>query len=722
MTKFMISPANLFSALTLSFLQIVSVISFAAFLFGGSLAEYTVTAVYPILLGAIICQLVTSCFSSLPIAMSPPQDEPIPVYGLLVTGLVVSISITQDRFPTVILAVGLATLLTGLIFFLVGYFKLGNIVRFVPYPVIAGYLAGIGWLIISQSLNNCLPNQLVIEKLGILFSTPYVLSWLPVIAFAVLLYWINKCYHGSFIFPGLMIAYLIGFYAIVYVADLSMDTLRAHRFLFEGQHPVNALDYFQKIVLADIDWHAIVTQLGKMALIVVLSSFSLLLLATSLEHELKQDLDFNKELCVAGIGNMLAGMIGGLCSYIAVVDTLLNSRMKTNSRAVGLMTAGISLLFFIFGIRLISYIPRSLLFGLMLYLGFMLLKHWLYDIRFMLRRIDYVLVLSILIVVAVFGLLQGVLIGIAATILVFVINFSRTSAVKYYLTGKKIHSNQSRDATSQSILEENGDELLYVKLQGYIFFGSSYLLVDFVSKLIDQFKKKVKFLIIDFERVFDVDTSACSSFEKMARDAETYNYTLVLAEPNPTIKNKFLTIGLIKNYSKHVVIIPCYDRALAWCEKQIITRHKGSIRTPRADKQFFVYDQNLWEQFAHYFETVTLAKNNYLFHQGDRVTDLYYVKSGKLSLFVTTPEGIQRRVAICSNGHTFGNVSMNLNVPRPISIKALGDCVLMKLSKEQLLKMERENPKLALDFYKASQHHLSELVLLAYNQLGILYS
>jgi SulP family sulfate permease len=125
-------------------------VSFAALIYSGSLQHYFPLGVKFILAGSIIVTIVTALFSSLPIAIASAQSDSMPVYAIMASTLAATFTtqhLTGDAFPTILFSICLATSLSGVIFLIVGYLKLGNLICFMPYPVIGGFLACIGWLL-----------------------------------------------------------------------------------------------------------------------------------------------------------------------------------------------------------------------------------------------------------------------------------------------------------------------------------------------------------------------------------------------------------------------------------------------------------------------------------------------------------------------------------------------------------------------------------------------
>jgi len=131
-------------------LQVVLSISYAALIYGGQLSPYLGQGIGFALVGAFIIATFVSLFASLPGTVGSNQDVSVAIFSLISASIVTTMTPgapLEAVFFTVVTTIALTTLLTGLFFFCLGTFKLGGLVRYLPYPVVGGFLAGSGWLL-----------------------------------------------------------------------------------------------------------------------------------------------------------------------------------------------------------------------------------------------------------------------------------------------------------------------------------------------------------------------------------------------------------------------------------------------------------------------------------------------------------------------------------------------------------------------------------------------
>jgi SulP family sulfate permease len=171
-------PGQLVRSLTTGFLiyilEVIVVISFAALIFSGELSSQLPYGIGLVLAGdALLCFFI-AFFSSYSGSIAVEQDAPGAILALSAAAIVAALPMgsgQEERFSTVVVMIVVTTLTTGLFFILLGTYKLGGFVRFLPYSVIGGFLAGTGWLLtvggvgvmveVSPILNLLQPNLLI---------------------------------------------------------------------------------------------------------------------------------------------------------------------------------------------------------------------------------------------------------------------------------------------------------------------------------------------------------------------------------------------------------------------------------------------------------------------------------------------------------------------------------------------------------------------------------
>jgi SulP family sulfate permease len=133
-------------------IQLPLVISFAILIFSGELSTFATLGIGMVLFGGLILHVILALTSSVPGMVGGPQDSPSAIMGLI--GLAIAASMQgaapEAKFITIVVVVILTSVFSGLLFVLIGGFKLSRLVRFIPYPVVGGFVAGSSWRVARQ--------------------------------------------------------------------------------------------------------------------------------------------------------------------------------------------------------------------------------------------------------------------------------------------------------------------------------------------------------------------------------------------------------------------------------------------------------------------------------------------------------------------------------------------------------------------------------------------
>jgi SulP family sulfate permease len=141
---------NLFAGLTAGLVTLIYSISFAALIFSGNLTHFFPQGVGSALIGTTVTAIIVASRSSFPFVLAGPDSNASAILALMASAIATSLESPDAAgrlFPTFWVAITLGTILTGLFLFILGRLRLGRWARFIPYPVMGGFLAGTGWLI-----------------------------------------------------------------------------------------------------------------------------------------------------------------------------------------------------------------------------------------------------------------------------------------------------------------------------------------------------------------------------------------------------------------------------------------------------------------------------------------------------------------------------------------------------------------------------------------------
>ena len=694
--------SSLTAGLVIGIINITLAVSFAALIFSGPLGVYLPVGIGLMLVSAVVFILLLGLTSSLRGLIAGPQDSPAAILALVaaaVAGAMPAAASSESLLATVMAAIAVTSLVTGLFFLFLGQLKSGNLVRFVPYPVVGGFLAGTGWLLLKGGLATLTDLPLTLETVPRLFQPANLLSWLPGLLLGAWLLWATRHIKSGLITPLTILAAVALFYVWLAVTGRTV-TDAGVRPLLLGPFPQGALwKPLTPTLMAQVDWRIILGQAGQVGIIVLVSVLSLLLNAGGIELAVRQDLDLNRELRVTGAANIAVGLLGGAVGYHALAESVLVHRMGARSRVTSTVAALSCVLPLFLGASILSYVPKLLVGGLLIFLGLAFLAEWLYDAWFKLSREDYLQVWLILGVVSAFGFLQGVAVGIGIALFMFVLTYSRVDVVTNVLTRGTYHSTVDRPNAQCQILQDNGERVVILQLQGFIFFGTAQALLDRIRRrLADPGLRRPDYLVLDFRRVTGFDASTVSVFQRIQQLCEAGPVELVFTQLSAEMRRWVARGGLREGVGSVFHLFPDLDHGLEWCEEQILAAERmtstgrGGLQEQLA-RTFS--DPAQTERFMSYLQRMDVPAGFQLFRQGDAADAMYFVDAGSVTVHLEVGESFGARLRTILSGTVVGEVGVYLEGPRTGTVVAAEPSTLYRLTTESLAHMEAQEPDLA---------------------------
>src|SRR5215831_10003509 len=566
---------NLSAGFVVAVFTVIASASFASLIFAGPLTGFVPVGIRMALVTAVLVGFLVAVMSSCRVAIAIPQDRIVPILSLLAAGVIASMPnrSMEEKGLAIISAVVMVTLITGLFLYLLGRLRLGNMVRYVPYPVIGGFLAGSGWLLMLGGLRVMIGHSVRLATLPKMLSMPEVWHWVPGFVLGGALFWILKRAKNQLLIPVLLSIAIGLFYFVLWLSGTSMFDARAQGWLPDlPQSGGFRLVTFWS-VLKTFSWEMLATNLSVLATILVTSVVSILLTATALELSIEKDVDLNVELRAAGAASFLAGLAGGMVGFHSLSMSRLAMSMGARSRWVGIVAALFCGAALWVGPAFVAMAPRLVCGGLLIFLGLIFLWEWVYEASRKLTRLDYIVVLFILAIVGAVGYSEGVASGTIAAVVLFVHNYSRVDIVSHAMSGADLRSNVDRPVRELKFLREHGDQIFVLHLQGFIFFGTATRLLQEVrARAEDRGPKRLRFVLMDFRRVTGIDSSAVFSLGKVHQLAQRLGFTLLMTHVAPDVERLLAIGGLRPTNSLHH--FPDLDHGLEWCEHLLLAESR----------------------------------------------------------------------------------------------------------------------------------------------------
>ncbi|PSN79363.1 hypothetical protein C8B47_12025, partial [filamentous cyanobacterium CCP4] len=615
-----------------------------------------------------------------------------------------------ETLPTAIAAIAVTTLSLGLVSLLLGVFRLGNVIRYVPFPIIGGFLGGTGWFIVLGSL-LLMTGLPALPGPGVLLQPLALVQWLPGLAFASAHLLLLPRYNHPLLLPGLILVSLPLFFLALGASGTSLAQAGELGLLLGPFTGDGRWQPLQLTTLTEARWDLILGQWQSIGVLLAVTLMAVLLNVSSLEVVLKQEMNLNQELRTTGLANLLSGLGGGLVGFHGLGSSVLGyDAIGARSRWVGLIVALCAAVALGFGTEVVGVFPRFVLGGLGLSLGFSFLAEWLWSAHQQLPGVDYAIVVAITLTMATLGVLPGVGLGLAIAIATFLVNYSRIDVVRHRFSGQSRRSPVDRAPHQQQALQDMGGQIQILELQGYLFFGTA-------NQLIGQIKRQVaaldpalpQFVILNFAHVTGMDSSVAYSFTKLKQQAPA-SLRLVLTHLRPEFHSLLTRQGCLEPEDAVYHLEPNLDRGLEWCEMQLLDtlswKRRRYVPLPLQLQKLFA-DPDQIVPFMDYLEKLQLPGGATLFASGDAANQLYFLESGQVSTATATGAG-QRWEHTYKPGTVIGAIAFYTQTSYLVRAYTDQPSTVYRLTYKQYQVMLDHHPTVATTFQAMMLRQMAE--------------
>jgi SulP family sulfate permease len=690
-------------------------VAFGTLVFGHTAHDHLANGIAHFLLGGAVAVALLGVVTRLRGQFGGIQDVSAALGAAIALSIATSLEELGDSaiFANILVALIGATLLTGLFFLVVGRSRLGNLVRFVPFPVVAGFLAATGWLILKGGLEVASDAHLVVVELDYWLDHANVdQALLTLLLGAVAYVLVRRFARATWVLPATIVVGIIGFYSVTAAVGTSVQYLEEHHWLI-GPLPDEPL--WKAVGVPDIalvEWDTVLVQGGILTVIMV-SAIALMVTQSGLELAIEQDMDVNDELERSGIVNIVVSVLGTPASWVHIPSTATAYRRSAMHWGFAALAAGIMFLAFLAGPGLVSYFPRVVAGGILVFLGIELLKEWLWNTRREMPWIDYLIVITIVVVVEVFGFIVGFGVGVVASIIIFVVRYSSQQPVRERLDGGSVHSGRDRPIPDERLLDYHDEQTVILQLQGFIFFGTAYTLYRQVKDLMeDSEERRPSFLVLDMRLVQGMDSSAASTFAKMARLFGDADAGLVIVPGSDVIAHALEQAEITPEHFERLQVFEDFDAAIESCEEQVLVEAREQLQargTGLGDDEFLdaVFGDmmaalDVQEEFEDVvrllgdrLSPVGTAEGDVLFEQHDENTNLYFVVNGRVVIEKLDFHGDRIRLRTLGSWNIVGELGAFLGYREPFSARVERAGAIRALAKADLDALTTEEPELA---------------------------
>ena len=680
------------SVLTLTF-----GLSYSLLIFTGPLAPYLSYGVAATFISSAVLAGVIAAGSSLPFAVAGPDSSTAAMTGILASSVVERMVAADPSAPLlapVLLTLALATVATGIVLCVFGMTRMGRAIRYVPYPVVGGFLGATGCLILLGAVRVITGQRLQFATLGQFedFLTLSKLAAACVMALILYLTWHRS--RSSLGLPAILVGGVIAGHILFWLTGISLAEAQAAGWTFQSPPSADFMLPWSVEAIEKYPWHTLPELSGNLIAVIFVTASCTLFNTTGIEVAVQREANLERELNVTGIANMLSGALGGYTGCISISRTVLNFNSGGTSPLSGFTVAAMSLLMLLFAPTLLGYMPKFVLGGLLIYLAADQLHKWIVQSRRRLSFIEYLSLLAIIVIIVQWGFIAGILIGVVIGCATFALSASRIDSIKYSFDGSEYRSSLDRSREDQAVLSAHGGKIQGLNLQSYLFFGSANRLYQHVKALLER-HPECRFLVFDFKLVTGIDSSAAYSFAQIKRTAQDRGIKLVLVHL-PSAAEKALRSS--EFISADVSIVPELDHALEWCENEIIVLHQGRDQEEASLRDWFTQILGTEEDAAeliHRCERLEVAAGEIIVSAGAPADSMHFILDGRVGIMIPAGEGGgTTRVRSLGRYTTIGEMGLVSHAPRSATIQAEVASILYVLSAQQFEALKLENPML----------------------------
>ncbi len=678
-----------------SVLTVTFGLSYALLIFAGPLSPYLAYGVGITFITSAVLAAVLALGSSLPFAVGAPDTSTAAMTGILASSLVERMALHNTDAPVlgpVLITLAVASVLTGIVLCGFGLTRMGRAIRYVPYPVVGGFLGATGCLILLGAVRVITGRQLQLATLDSFANAMTLYEIAAACAMALLLYLTWHRSRTPFGLPIILIVGTVAAHVAFYAFGISAHDAQQLGWTFQPpQHIAFSLPW-QREAIAQYPWFALPDLAGNLIAVMFVTASTTLFNTTGIEVATHSEANLERELNVTGIANMLSGAFGGYTGCVSVSRSVLNYSAGGSGRLSGLTTAAISALMLVFAPVLLGYMPKFVLGGLLIYLGADTLHKWIVQSRRRLSRTEYVSLLAIILIILQWGFIAGILIGVVIGCATFALSASRIDSIKFAFDGSEYRSSLDRSRDDQAVLSMHGGKIQGLNLQSYLFFGSANRLYQHVKAVLAR-HHECRYLIFDFKLVTGIDSSAAFSFAQIKRAAQDRGITLVLVHLPAAAEKALRSSEFI---SPEVLVIPELDHALEWCENELITQHKGRAQEDANLRDWFTQilgnadDAN---ELIRRCERIEVEAGQTVVSAGEAANSMHFILDGRVGVMVAADNGTTR-VRSLGRYTTIGEMGLVSQAPRSATIQAEVASVLYALSTQQFEAIRREHPAL----------------------------
>ncbi|MEI8161861.1 MAG: SulP family inorganic anion transporter [Betaproteobacteria bacterium] len=623
--------------------------------------------------------------------------------------------------PMAILALlSVIGLLAGVTQIGLGLAGIGRLIRFIPYPVVSGYLSGVGLIIIGSQIPRFLGAPATAGLLETL-KTPAIWMWQSAVVGGVAIAAMLLTPRLTRKVPATILGLLggIGTYLLLARFDPALLSTEHNPLLVgtlaKGDAGFGEIVGRHWLAFANLGLRELGEAVVPALTLAALLSIDTLKTCVVIDTMTDSHHDSNRELTGQGLGNIVSSLIGGIPGAGTMGASLVNISSGGTTRRSGMIAGALSLLAFLVLVPLIAWVPIAALAAILIVIGLRMIdRHSLVFFFTPETRLDFMVIVSV-ILVAIFGnLIAASGVGVALAILLFIREQTRSSVVHSRIEGHQIVAKWARTPLDVMRLEHEAGEAVIFELQGSLFFGTANQL----QAVLEPETGRHKYVILSMRRVQSLDVTATHVLEQIKDRLEEHDAYLVFCDipkglPSGLKMKRFLKqTGVVRPTNKAFAFRQI-DEALEWIQSRAQAEAvAGQVDTSGLElRQMPIFAGQPEEALAALEAAAELRHikaGKKVFKAGTTAADLFLIRRGTVKVTLPIHKKDSYHLATCGPGEIVGGMGFLDAGSHTADALALCDTEVYAIPRDRFLELSGQHRDLAFALIESIARNLGQ--------------
>ncbi len=700
-----LSPQALWAALAsgvlLAALTIAECASFSLLMATGTGGVGLGQIYFSTLVGLAAGSLFVALRTALPPNGGGPDSATVAVSSALIANVAAVAALKgygpEQTKTVVLITFPLVAIMVGLLLSLLGYLRLANIVRFLPYPVINGFVAAAGVLLLIGGLKVVLGKPINWADVGGFIAAADYGRLLVAAGFALTLLLAVKRSASPFAVPVVTVISIIAVNLALALLSGRMD--RAAWFAGAVAKP----EAWSPLTLdfGLIDWGLLRTVLPEALAVSIVLLAQVLGKVSSIEALDGQSCDLNGEMRMVGQANLMFLPLGTTPVNLWGPSSRILLQASGGQRLSGAVIAAVTLLALWTKIDMLVLLPRPILGGILLFGGYSVLNGALRRALTQRAWRDLALLTAVSLICLNSGFVAGVSCGLIAACIGFAVSYGRVGVVRRHLTRAETASGVDHGPDAMQALRQSGEAIHVFSLAGYLFFGSADALYETLRRTIEGAQlSPVRWIVLDCAKVTGADASAIMSFVKLKTLASKRGVALILTGLNARLRAMLEQDGVVSAAGPHRAVTLRSD-GMVLAERELLVSSNAMLAPPplAAFESWLGRELEVADPIpliARYFMRREFGPGSQVYRQGDRANAIDLVACGTIAVAVAAGGQDARALRRMGERTIIGEMGFFRDGVRSAHVTAETAATLYTLTRESFDRLQAENPAAAM--------------------------